>query len=226
MTSPPWRGDHASWALDVEYGREVIDDVKGATRPPDSHVVRSYLGFTWDQYRWKDLVPRGFRAEAFVGTGILFGPAVAQPRHSVELSSIFAIPLGPLTVLMGRVAGSALTRGNPNFSSLLGSIRGVRGLEDAFYRNWIQTYANIELRQSFHIARRWALQAVAFTDAAVFESLTAAGGRGNFHGAFSAGVGGRLVPMWLANTVLRVDGARLVAPEMRWFVQTGLSQYF
>ena len=77
MTSPPWRGDHASWALAIEYGREVIDDVKGATRPPDSHDVRSYLGFTWDQYRWKDLVPHGFRAEAFVGTGILFGPEVA-----------------------------------------------------------------------------------------------------------------------------------------------------
>ena len=154
------------------------------------------------------------RAEVFVGTGMLVGPEVAQPRHSVESSMTGALPLGSTTVLMARVAGAAFTRGNPNFSALLGSISGVRGLEDSLYRNWIQAFANVELRQSVRIAKRWALQGVVFADGAGFERLTAAGDRGKPLGAFATGIGAR------------VDASRLHAPETRWFYQLGFSQYF
>lgn len=225
FTSPPL-GDYAQWILALEYGRELIDDVQGTTRPPDSHTIRSYMGLTWNQFRWKDLVPRGVRADLFVGTGMLVGPAVAQPRHSVESSMTAALPLGTTTVLMTRVAGAAFTRSNPNFSALLGSISGVRGLEDSLYRNWIQAFANVELRQSVRIAKRWALQGVVFVDGAGFERLTASGDRGKLLGAFATGIGARVVPTWLAGIVLRVDASRLYAPEARWFYQLGFSQYF
>lgn len=226
LTSPPSLNQYVNQRLGLAYARETIDDVRGPTRPPNSHSVQTYLGVSWDRYRWKDLVPSGIKGEVFVGFGLLAGPAVAQPRHSAEVTAIGALPFGATTVLMARASGTVRTRGNPLFSSLLGSIQGVRGLEDALYRNWVQTYANVELRQSVRIAPRWALQAVLFADAAVFERLTAAGGRGQAETAFGTGLGGRIVPTWLANVVVRVDGARLVLPEPRWFVQFGLSQYF
>lgn len=225
FTSPPL-GDFAQWMLALEYGREVIDDVQGTTQPPDSHTVRSYMGVMWNQFRWKDLVPRGVRGDVFVGTGMLVGTDRAQPRHSVESSAVAALPLGPTTVLMARVSAAAFTRGNPNFSLLLGSISGVRGLEDSLYRNWIQAFANVELRHSIRIAKRWALQGVVFADGAGFERMTATGDRGDVLGAFATGIGARVVPTWLAGIVLRADAARLFAPDQRWFYQLGLSQYF
>lgn len=226
LTSPPSFSDWFNQRLGVAYSREAIDDVRGPTRPPNSHSFQTFLGFSWDRFRWKDLVPVGLKSELVLGAGILVGPAVAQPRHSGELSVIAAVPLSKTTVLMARASGNVRTRGNANFSSLVGSIYGVRGLEDALYRNWIQSFVNVELRQSLPIARRWALQGVLFTDAAVFERVTAAGDRGAAMSAIAAGAGARVIPTWLASTVLRVDGSRLFHPAPRWFVQVGLSQYF
>jgi hypothetical protein len=99
-------------------------------------------------------------------------------------------------------------------------------LRDALYFTWLQAVVNVELRQSLRLGRRWALQVVGFTDAALFEPMTAVGARAPAEHALSLGAGLRVVPTWLSAIVLRVDGARLVAPEGAWFVQLGLSQYF
>lgn len=226
MTSPPTLSDYVNFRLGIGYSREVISDVLGDTRPPDGQAIRSMLGVSLDRYHWEDLVPRGVKTSLELASGVLVGPPVAQPRHSAELWAIGALPLSPSTVVMARLSGTVLTRGSANFSALLGSIEGVRGLEDSLYRNWLQAYANVELRQSIRVARRWALQGVLFCDGALFERMTAAGGRGEATSALGAGAGARLVPTWLAGLVLRVDVSRLFVPEQRWFHQLALSQYF
>lgn len=65
---------------------------------------------------------------------------------------------------MARITGAILNRGNPNFSNLLGSFDGVRGLEDATYHTWAHALLNAELRQAVRLASRWALQGVVFAD--------------------------------------------------------------
>ena len=45
-------------------------------------------------------------------------------------------------------------------------------------------------------------------------------------GAISTGAGLRIVPTFLTQIVGRVDLARLHAPEERWFLQIGVTQYF
>jgi hypothetical protein len=227
MTSPPsLLSEYFNQRVGLSYSRETIHDVRGPTRPPDSHVVQMLLGFSWDHYRWKDLVPYGVKGELVLGSGLLAGPVVPQPRHSAELFMVAAVPFGRTTVLMSRLNAAAMTRGNPLFSALVGSIQGVRGLDDALYRNWIQAFTNIELRQSLPIASRWALQGVLFADGALFERITADGGRGEASRALATGAGARLIPTWLAGVVLRFDVSRLLQPEQRWFYQLGLSQYF
>jgi hypothetical protein len=149
-----------------------------------------------------------------------------QSRAYVECGLLAALPLASYTVLMGRIESSWTNRGNANHSSLLGSIAGVRGLEDSLYRNWAQAYGNLELRQSFPIFERLALQLVAFTDAAVFAALDARGGKKGAGTAFSGGAGARVIPTFLAQLLFRVDVARLVDPYRDWFVQLGVSQYF
>jgi hypothetical protein len=139
---------------------------------------------------------------------------------------IGALPLARYTVLAARFEGALKNRGNPNHSYLIGSIYGVRGLEDSFYRNWIQGFVNVELRQAIPIFDRFAVQVVAFADGALFERLTVRGERGDFERALSAGAGARIVPTFLTQLLLRVDLARLLWPESTWFWQVGVTQYF
>ena len=61
--------------------------------------------------------------------------------------------------------------------------------------------------------------------AAVFEPMTASGGRDVAQGATSVGAGLRLVPTWISSLTLRIDASRLLAPEPAWFLQLGLTQY-
>lgn len=56
--------------------------------------------------------------------------------------------------------------------------------------------------------------------------MTPEGGRGQAMSAISTGIGARLIPTWLANVIVRVDGSRLLHPDPRWFGQLALSQYF
>ena len=137
-----------------------------------------------------------------------------------------AQPLARYTVFTARVVGAVSTRGNANFSQVVGSLAGVRGLEDGLFRTWLQTYGNFELRQALPFAERWAIQGVLFSDVAAFEQIDAGGARGRTGSACSVGVGARVIPTWLANVMLRLDLARLLSPNQSWFLQFGLNQYF
>lgn len=223
LRSPPWLHEYFTYVAGV-YGS--YDSVRGGLGPASTQLVQSFMGFSWDGYEWHDLVPRGLRASLWLSVGGSFGGGPPEPRHSAELSIDVALPLGPSTVLSHRMRAIATTRGNVNYGFLLGSVGGVRGLLDAYYFNWLHAVSNWELRQSLRLGGRWAVQGVAFVDAAAFEPLDAAGGRTRAETALSVGGGARLVPTWLSTLVLRLDVARALAPRAAWFAQVGLNQYF
>ena len=224
--SPPVFHEYFNTIAGFYASSESVYDVQHATPPPSTQVLQSFLGLSWDGYSWNDLVPSGISASAWVSIGGLFGQEPLLPRHTLELLFRGALPLSSSAALITRTEASVGTRGNANYSFLLGSVNGVRGLPDATYFTWAQLLANAELRQALRIGERWALQGVLFTDGALFEQIDAAGGRGPAGGALSVGLGARLVPTWISSLVLRVDGARLIEPEGAWFAQLGLNQYF
>jgi hypothetical protein len=222
--SPALHGDHFRLRAALWYSHERIVELEGPIRPPSGHALQPGLEVIWDGYQFHDLVPRGVRAYLGAGPG-WFVPA-GQARHWAEFESTAAFPLARYTVLTGRAVGAIKNRGNANHNYLMGSIAGVRGLPDSLYRDWVHAYVNVELRQSVPLLDRLALQLVAFADGGGFERLSAAGGRGEAGGAFSGGIGLRLIPTFLTKLLLRLDAARLVAPQRRWFWQLGVSQYF
>lgn len=224
FNSPPWLHEHLSYKVGVWGSSETVSDVVGEGSP-SGIGFGTLMTFTWDAYQWHDLVPRGFVASTSLGSGFMADPT-PSPRDNAELSLVGAVPLWPFALFTFRDVSSVVTRGNANGADLLGSVDGVRGLEDAYYRTWLSSYANLELRQALPFGSRWAIQGVVFADGALFEQLTSDGGRGARGRAFSLGAGARLIPTWLAGILLRVDAARLLLPERRWFVQVGLGQYF
>ncbi len=226
FTSPPWLSDHLSYHAGGYYFRELISDSVGSEPPPSSHALGTIMAFTWDDYQWADFTPRGVRVDLQLSLGAFVGTAVPEPRHVAQANVVFAQPFARYTVFTARAVGAVSTRGNAGFSQLVGSLAGVRGLEDGLFRSWLQTYGNLELRQAFPIAERWALQGVLFSDLAAFEQIDASGSRGRAGSACSVGVGARVIPTWLANVMLRVDLARLLSPTQSWFLQFGLNQYF
>ena len=226
LKSPPILHEHFNYTAGVYASSESVYDVEQATPPPGSQVVQSFMVLGWDAYEWHDLVPSGVRAELWLSVGGLFGTDPPQPRHSAELQIDAGLALGDLTVLALRIGADAGTRGNVNYGFVLGSVRGVRGLEEARYFNWLQAFANLELRRSFRLGERSALQVVGFVDGAAFESLNASGGRGGPGTALALGAGLRLVPTWLSSIAPRIDVSRVLTPEPSWFVQLGIHQYF
>lgn len=226
LSSPRWLSDYLHYSVGALYARESVQDATSAVHPESTHAAASQLAFNWDAYTWDDLAPRGVRAQLGVDIGFLAGRTTLQPRDAARFTTTSSLRLSPSTALLVRAQGLLSTRGNANYNQVLGSIKGVRGLSDGYYYTWAHAFLNVELRQSLRIASRWAIQGVLFSDAATFETLDAAGERSASGTAFSAGVGARLVPTWLANVVLRLDGARLLVPEERWFLQFGLNQYF
>jgi hypothetical protein len=226
LRSPPLFSPHFNYALGAIISRESVHAAQNAVPPPTTHLIQPYLGFLWDAYRWHDLVPSGLRAETWLTYGGLFGPDPPLPRYTIESTLEAAAALGSFTALVSRVSGAIGTRGNVNYNFLVGSLDGVRGLRDAYYFNWAQVFSNLELRHSLQLGARWALQGVSFVDAALFERMNDVGRRGAAQAALSVGVGVRVVPTWISNFVLRLDGARLLAPEQAWFQQIGLTQYF
>jgi len=224
--SPPGLSEHLNYRAGAYYFRELISEPVGSEFPPSSHTFGTATTFGWDDYHWADLTPRGVRLELQLSVGAAVGTPSPQSRHVANLELVWAKPLSRYTVLTARAVGTVSTRGNANFSQILGSLAGVRGLEDGLFRNWLQTYGNFELRQALPFAERWALQGVLFSDLAAFEQIDPGGGRGLRGTAYSVGIGARLIPTWLANVVLRLDLARLLAPSQSWFLQFGLSQYF
>jgi hypothetical protein len=127
---------------------------------------------------------------------------------------------------MMRVDAAMVNRGNANFSLLIGSAEGVRGLEDAWYFTWAQAFVNLELRQSLPLSSRWALQFVLLADAGCFDRIDSRGRSDGTSAALSAGGGVRIVPTWLSGLVPRFDVARLMTPEHSFLYQFGVSQYF
>lgn len=226
LTSPMPHGSFWRYRVGATYLREVAEDPEGTYRPPNGHAIGTAMTLIWDRYVWNDLVPSGYRATLTVSPGWFFGPHPPQSRHRAELLLNGSLPLTRSTALMGRVVGGINSTGNSNFSMLVGSYSGVRGLEDALYRNWMQAYATVELRQTIRIAERWAVQPVLFADGAAFEQMDAHGERTARSAALGAGAGARIIPMALAGLLLRVDVARLLLPYENLFVQFGTSQYF
>ncbi|MGC4088043.1 MAG: hypothetical protein QM756_09120 [Polyangiaceae bacterium] len=225
LRSPPL-GEYFNYAAGFYGSSETVYAARGVLPPPSTQVAQSFMAWSWDAYHWHDLVPRGAQASIWLSAGGLFGQKLPEARHTAELITRGALALGPHTALIGRLLASCGTRGNVNYSFALGSVDGVRGLRDATYYNWAQGVTNLELRQSFRIFPRWALQAVAFADVALFEQVTFNGDRGSRAMAASFGLGARVVPTWIANVAPRIDVSRLVAPDQLWFVQVGLNQYF
>jgi hypothetical protein len=224
--SPPLLGHYANYSAGLYVSQESVYSSRRADAPHSTQVVQSRMGLSWDNYEWHDLVPSGLQATVWLDVGGMFGVAPPKPRHSAELALRAAIRLGPLTAIVTRVEAVAGTRGDVNYGFLLGSLKGVRGVPDARYLDWIHAFANVELRHSFPLLERWALQLVGFGDAAVFEPMTASGGRDILQHAYSVGAGLRVIPSWISALTPRVDVARLLAAEPAWFLQVGLTQYF
>jgi hypothetical protein len=148
-----------------------------------------------------------------------------QARHEVRAKTIAAAKLAESTALVAFTSASAVNLGNPNHAALLGSVLGVRGLPDSLYRNHIQAFANVELRQALPLGKRWFLQGVAFTDVAGFLPMNARGEAASWLFGWSTGMGLRVLPTALVDTLLRLDAARLHYPFGGWLVQFGINQY-
>lgn len=170
-------------------------------------------------------MPKGYRLALQLQLGYFFGGN--EPRHEAVLHYLQGIPMGTDTVLMiNGVAEAVNNSKNPNHSLLIGSIVGIRGLDDNLFRNRAQAYTNLELRHAIPLAPRWAVQGVLFSDFGTFQSFTDEGKLRDWREAVNVGSGVRVVPTFLANTLLRVDVARLFSPQANWLVQFGITQYF
>ncbi|MGE3154835.1 MAG: hypothetical protein AB7G48_20185 [Nitrospiraceae bacterium] len=207
-----------------ELYRELIDD-RTTSGPPNGYYIGIAPELVWDKYHWHDLVPKGYRVTLELRPGYFLGPN--QARHEIRLQYLQGVPLGAKTVFMINGVAEAVNKsGNPNHSLLIGSIAGVRGLSDNLYRNRAQAYVNLEVRHAIALAPRWAIQGVLFSDLGAFESFLEDGNTQAWRGAANTGGGFRLIPTFLANTLLRVDVAHLWSPSPDWLVQFGITQYF
>lgn len=221
--SPQKYGTPFRAELQFNVYREVVTDVQSPLSPRDGTYAGVANEFVYDRYTWNDLVPKGLYAAFELRPGAFIGPA--QARHEARLSTKGGLALGEKTVIAFAGVADAVNGGNPDHSVLIGSQRGVRGLEDSFYRTRVATWANVEVRHAVEIASRWYIQGVLFTDAAVFEPMDRGGHATPWLGAWSTGAGLRLLPTALVETLLRIDGARLHYPFGAWFVQFGITQY-
>jgi hypothetical protein len=218
-------GSPLRYEVVLEVYREFIEHEQSGPRQPNGYYIGLIPELTWDKYHWHDLVPSGYRIALELKPGFFFG--ANQQRHEAKLRYMQGLPLRPMSVvMMNTVAEAVNASGNPNHSLLLGSITGVRGLPDNLYRNQAQAYANLEFRHAVQIAPRWAVQAVVFTDFGTFRPFNDSGATRDWFGAVNVGAGGRIVPTFLANTLLRVDVAHLFSPSQNTLVQVGITQYF
>ena len=223
LKAPYWYGSPLRFEMVAKVYREEIHEAKGA-RPPDGTYVGLIPEVTWDQYHWHDLVPKGYRLSLELRPGYFLGPN--QNRHEGRLKYLQGVPLGEMTVLMINATAEAVNAGNANHSLLLGSQVGIRGLSDNLLRNHAQAYANVEFRHAVQVAPRWAIQFVGFSDFGAYQTFTEDGKVKSWRGAVSVGGGGRLIPTFLSNTLLRVDYARLMEPVPNALLQIGITQYF
>lgn len=103
----------------------------------------------------------------------------------------------------------------------------MRGLSHNLYRNGAQAYTNMEFRHAIQVAPRWAVQGVLFSDFGTFQSFTEDGDVRDWRGTVNIGAGMRIIPTFLSNALLRVDGAHLFSPSMNSLIQFSIiTQYF
>ena len=224
LKAPYAYGSPLRYEIVLEGYREVVEDQKG-TAPTNGYYVGLAPEIFWDKYHWHDLVPKGYRLSLELRPGYFLGSN--EQRHEVRVRYLQGLPLASRTVFMiNGVAEAVNNSGNPNHSLLLGSITGIRGLSDNLYRNRAQAYTNLEFRHAISLAPRWALQGVVFSDFGTFQSFTDEGRTRGWQNAINVGGGVRLIPTFLANTLLRVDFAQLLAPSPNSLVQFGITQYF
>ena len=226
-TSPPLVWDPLRLELGLFYFFQTNHELQGDVRPRNGHTAGGSAQLTWDAYRFHDLVPRGWVAAVSISPALFFPKAGgAQDRYEANLTLKAAWPLAEQTVVTTQFRGALKARGSPNHRLVVGSVEGVRGLEDARYFNWAQVVVNLELRQALRLYERWYLQGVLFSDFAAFDRLDAAAHRSLAMSALSVGAGLRLVPTWLSGLLLRLDGALLLRPKRLLFYQIGVRQYF
>ncbi|MCW5800111.1 MAG: hypothetical protein KIT40_16565 [Nitrospira sp.] len=224
LKAPYAYGSPLRYEVVLEGYREVIDDQQRRA-PTNGYYVGIAPEIFWDQYHWHDLVPKGYRLSLELRPGYFLG--ANEQRHEARIRYLQGVPVASTTVFMiNGVAEAVNTSGNPNHSLLLGSIAGVRGLSDNLYRNRAQAYTNLEFRHAIALAPRWALQGVIFSDLGTFQSFTDEGRTQGWQQAINVGGGVRLIPTFLANTLLRVDFAQLLAPSSNSLIQFGITQYF
>lgn len=224
LASPPFAQGALRYQVGVGYSFESNKPIDGEYEPPDGSALTLFSQLSWDRYRFHDLVPTGFRWQLSLGPGA-FVPA-SQARHFAQSTLLTARRLGKQTVVMARVRAAANSRGNANYSYVVGSLEGVRGLADSVHRAWVESFVNLELRSALNLFERLALQGVIFADAAAYEEVTVHGQRGRTKTAASTGVGARLIPTFLAQLLLRCDIAYLWHPNRLWYYQLAVSQYF
>jgi len=217
---------HTAYQIALGYAYEHNIDSQTRYKPHNGHQVHAELTVNWESLRASDVAPHGIQAKLTLAPGGFFNLREPMPRIGAEGSLLAAWAITGETALMAQLVVTAASRGNANYSNLLGSVDGVRGLRDAIYHTWLQGVLNVELRQAFRFAERWAVQAVLFADAAAFDRVNARGHRSGSQAAASGGIGLRLIPTFLAEVVLRVDAGRALWPEPGFFMQWGLSQYF
>jgi hypothetical protein len=215
-----------SYQVTLGYRYEHNVDPQTGYKPPNGHEAHAELALTWENLRFSDFAPHGVHAKLTLAPGGFFNWHTPAPRLAGEGKLLAAWAFTDQSALMAQLTVSAASRGNANFSNLLGSFDGVRGLRDAAYHTWLQGVLNVELRHAFRLAERWALQVVLFSDAAAFDRIDARGRRSGSGWATSSGLGLRIVPTFLAEVVLRFDVGRALWPDPGFFMQWGLSQYF
>jgi hypothetical protein len=224
LNSPPVGSRYMRYQTGLLVRHETMHEQRGDLAPPSGVGAQFSTGMTFDAYRWNDIRPRGLIVTLDAGPGFMM-PA-AQPRHFAVLTLKGALPLTSRLVLAARLKAAVITRGNPNASYLVGSVEGVRGLDDARYRNWAQAFVNVELRQSYALFERLWLQLAVFGDAAVFQRMDANGRAARGVAAVATGGGIRLIPTFVAQAALRLDLALLLVPEVRTLFLFGVTQYF
>lgn len=220
--SPALYGTQLRYEIKLNAYVERVTVLEGRA-PPDGTYVGVSSELTYDRYTFHDLTPSGFRVWLEGRPGVFIGPG--QARHEARFKVKVALAIAEYTGFVGFSSTSLLNAGNPNHSALVGSQQGVRGLPDALYRNRAQSFVNLELRQAISLGKRWYLQGVAFTDAAVFDPMDAGGRATGWTTAWSTGAGVRVLPTALVDTLLRIDCSRLHYPTGAWFVQFGINQY-
>jgi hypothetical protein len=224
--APLPHGTRLAYSFGAGYRYEHNLDPLGRVKPRDGNHFNAEFMLLWESLRWSDFVPHGLRFRVKIMPGMFLGSHAPAPRMAAEGSFLFAYAFDDASVVLAQLDTTLMNRGNANFSNLLGSFGGVRGLRDAAFHTWAHAQLNVELRYAVRLAERWALQGVLFSDAAVFDRVDSRGRDAQAGWAASSGVGIRLVPSFLAEIVLRFDAGRAFWPEPSYFWQWGLSQYF